>query len=278
MTAFVNMNDRVAFNEKLISEVEKRRILWDVRSNEYKNVYKKDQAWRAVGAAVGEDACLTAAKVAKRWKSLRDTFVRKKKESCIPRSGAGAHEVVAVRWPHFKQMLFLRDTLEYPETSGNLPPVDSEEMPGDAPVSSQAVCSERPPAENVFNSMYDDSIGDIDVAHLTEIRPSVTSDAASLSSLPSPLPGRTQNFSSSSSSPLTGCRTSTTSLPAKKKRAELPLQKEIDLLEKMDVRTVDSAEHFGPLVAEKVRNCPKELRSQMEIEILQVAAKYEVHQ
>lgn len=48
------MKDKWAFNEKLIGEVQRRRILWDVRSNDYKNTVKKEQAWKAVAAALGE--------------------------------------------------------------------------------------------------------------------------------------------------------------------------------------------------------------------------------
>lgn len=59
--------------------------------------------------------CFTGSEAVKRWKSLRDTYVKKKKDVNAPRSGAGADEVVVVRWAHFKQMTFLNDTLEYTE-------------------------------------------------------------------------------------------------------------------------------------------------------------------
>ncbi|XP_077490408.1 uncharacterized protein LOC144101208 [Amblyomma americanum] len=46
--------DRWTFNEALIAEVERRRILWDPRSSDYKNSSKKERAWKAVAAALGE--------------------------------------------------------------------------------------------------------------------------------------------------------------------------------------------------------------------------------
>ncbi|XP_077523052.1 uncharacterized protein LOC144133846 [Amblyomma americanum] len=108
--------DKATFNEALITEVERRRVLWDVRDRDYKNNMKRDQAWRAIAVALSVDVT----QVMKRWKSLRDTFMKKRKEVTAIKSGAGADSVVNVRWPHFNQLLFLLDTLEYPETRGNL--------------------------------------------------------------------------------------------------------------------------------------------------------------
>ncbi|KAL1437655.1 hypothetical protein MTO96_048736 [Rhipicephalus appendiculatus] len=47
--------DKAAFNEALIMEVEKRHVLWDLRDRDYKNNIKRDQAWRAIAAALGVD-------------------------------------------------------------------------------------------------------------------------------------------------------------------------------------------------------------------------------
>ncbi|XP_049517124.1 uncharacterized protein LOC125942912 [Dermacentor silvarum] len=67
----------------------------------------------------------------KRWKSLRDKFRRLLKGlQEEKKSGAGADDVQDdVVWPFFEQMMFLRDTMEYRPTSGNLPsvPPSSEE-------------------------------------------------------------------------------------------------------------------------------------------------------
>lgn len=51
----------------------------------------------------------------KRWKSLRDTFVKKRREAPPAPSGSSPSKAVEVRWPHYKQMKFLEDTLDYPE-------------------------------------------------------------------------------------------------------------------------------------------------------------------
>nr|XP_054925831.1 uncharacterized protein LOC129384402 [Dermacentor andersoni] len=61
----------------------------------------------------------------KRWKSLRDKFRRVLKTlQEEKKSGAGADDVQDdVAWPFFDQMMFLRDTMEYRPTSGNVPPV-----------------------------------------------------------------------------------------------------------------------------------------------------------
>ena len=41
-------------DEKLIESVRSRPILYNVRMRDYRNVYKKDQAWEEVAAEVGQ--------------------------------------------------------------------------------------------------------------------------------------------------------------------------------------------------------------------------------
>ncbi|KAL1469819.1 hypothetical protein MTO96_024801 [Rhipicephalus appendiculatus] len=58
--------DKAAFNEALIMEVEKRHVLWDLRDRDYKNNIKRDQAWRAIAAALGVDEQAATSKI---WNS-----------------------------------------------------------------------------------------------------------------------------------------------------------------------------------------------------------------
>ncbi|KAH9372328.1 hypothetical protein HPB48_015978 [Haemaphysalis longicornis] len=59
-----------------------------------------------------------------------------------------------------------------------------------------------------------------------------------------------------------------------KRRLEKPFEREINLLGQMATKEIDASEHFGMLVASKHRQCAAHLRCEMEIEMLQVAARY----
>ncbi|XP_064468592.1 uncharacterized protein LOC135380897 [Ornithodoros turicata] len=63
---------RVEFNEKLISLVEERPSLWDMRHKLYKNVHVKTKDWRTVAELL--DA--TEKQVQARWRNLRDSYAR----------------------------------------------------------------------------------------------------------------------------------------------------------------------------------------------------------
>lgn len=87
----------------LIAAVEKRRMLWDFGSEEYK--LSKVDSWREVCDELGFE--IDSNEVKTKWSSLRVTFktnlanLRKKK------SGQSADDSSTVSWRYFKQMLFL---------------------------------------------------------------------------------------------------------------------------------------------------------------------------
>ncbi|XP_064464987.1 transcription factor Adf-1-like [Ornithodoros turicata] len=102
--------------ERLIGEVEKRPILWNVKLKAYKDVIKKQLLWTEVADTLGIQEHLFRAVDAaqKKWKSIRDNFwkkfqeIRKKK-----RSGASFEECEVYpeddTWPYFGQLFFLKD-------------------------------------------------------------------------------------------------------------------------------------------------------------------------
>lgn len=98
--------DHYEFNERLIAEVEERPTLWDSRNPARKSV--RDAEWRQVAAALGN----TEKFVQRRWKSLRDTFLRK-----VRKLEASRDKRLVIRWGHFKRLMFLRDSV-----CDNLPP------------------------------------------------------------------------------------------------------------------------------------------------------------
>ncbi|KAM7309330.1 transcription factor Adf-1-like [Ixodes scapularis] len=244
------MVDKRAFNEMLIDEVEKRPILWDLSDKEYKNNDKKKHVWNTIGTILGVEG----PKATKRWKSLRDTYVKKKRDVNAPRSGAGADEVVVVCWAYFKRMTFLNDTLEYTQTSGNLPAMEDR--------SHTTGACELSPAQLLLQHMCDDTSADASILPESQEPMNVTEPPCPSASSSRPYPVSTIGMNGAPGA------------PRKKRRAEKPFDKEINLLGQLACKETDSAEHFGSVIAEKLRQCPKQQRSAMEIELLQTAAKY----
>ncbi|XP_070386454.1 transcription factor Adf-1-like [Dermacentor albipictus] len=115
-------------NEALIVCVEARPALWQAKHKHHKNKHMTRCLWSEVSKIVMPDVAVTdeiITALQKRWKSLRDKFRRVLKTlQEKKKSGAGADDVQDdVAWPFFDQMMFLRDTMEYRPTSGNVPPV-----------------------------------------------------------------------------------------------------------------------------------------------------------
>ena len=63
--------------EALINLVHQHPALWDKQDAKYKDSNYKDAKWKEIA----EILCLTKEDAIKKWKSLRDTFMRPKKIS-----------------------------------------------------------------------------------------------------------------------------------------------------------------------------------------------------
>ncbi|XP_036344592.1 transcription factor Adf-1-like [Rhagoletis pomonella] len=73
------------FEEKLIEEIRKQPILYNLGLNDYKNLRKKDSAWKEVASAMKCDEV----QYKKRWKDLGDCYKRIKRSQQLA-SGSGA--------------------------------------------------------------------------------------------------------------------------------------------------------------------------------------------
>ncbi|KAG0439244.1 hypothetical protein HPB47_016711 [Ixodes persulcatus] len=102
---------RVRYNERLIAEVEQRPSLWDSRSPKNRNVVTKNADWRRVAAALNS----SGKEVQRRWKNLRDTFLRRLRDSEL--SPTSKDKAACVRWAYFHQMMFLKDVLDIRPTA-----------------------------------------------------------------------------------------------------------------------------------------------------------------
>ncbi|XP_072289539.1 transcription factor Adf-1-like [Eucyclogobius newberryi] len=113
-------------DETLIVAVCGLKELYDVGTMEYRNRRKKDQAWRKVSEETGlsEEFCR------KRWKSLRDTYMKERKKEREKRSGSAAGS--AAKWRYSGVMSFLDPFITPRESSGNMERrVEEAEDPGE---------------------------------------------------------------------------------------------------------------------------------------------------
>uniref|UniRef100_A0A3P9LET7 MADF domain-containing protein n=1 Tax=Oryzias latipes TaxID=8090 RepID=A0A3P9LET7_ORYLA len=88
--------------ELLVSLVSEHKELYDKRESDYKNLDKREQLWSGIAQQMGLDV----EEVKQKWKSLRDTYTRKKREEDC-RSGQAAKQKKA--WKYTKVMEFLAE-------------------------------------------------------------------------------------------------------------------------------------------------------------------------
>ncbi|KAG7250893.1 hypothetical protein CRUP_015917 [Coryphaenoides rupestris] len=86
------------FDERLAEEVRKHRRLYDNACPSRKNSKATTATWRTIGGALGEDPALCM----RRWKALRDKFVRLKKriKAKPPSHGSHGHQQQQQQQPH----------------------------------------------------------------------------------------------------------------------------------------------------------------------------------
>lgn len=103
-------------DEKLIESIRDFPCLWQVNSRSYKDAIAKDNAWKQVAAQVGKD--VTVDDCMKRWKCLRDKFVRELKKTKKKKSGDSGPSYISC-WSLFDSLLFLTDSVKHRSTATN---------------------------------------------------------------------------------------------------------------------------------------------------------------
>ncbi|XP_051977935.1 uncharacterized protein LOC127639764 [Xyrauchen texanus] len=105
--------------EKLILAVSSHPELYDSTSYFNRDRNKKDLAWKRVSEEIGqpEDFCR------KKWKSLRDTYLKEKRKEMDKRSGSAAGS--GKRWKYSQILGFLDPFVTPRETSGNMEGVEA---------------------------------------------------------------------------------------------------------------------------------------------------------
>ncbi|XP_034540614.1 transcription factor Adf-1-like [Notolabrus celidotus] len=100
--------------ERLIVAVCCYPELYDTSSYFYQNRNKKEHAWRNVSEEVG----LSEEQCRKKWKSLRDTYLKERRKDTERRSGSAAG--AAKKWKYSVVLSFLDPFVTPKETSGNM--------------------------------------------------------------------------------------------------------------------------------------------------------------
>uniref|UniRef100_A0A3B3I537 MADF domain-containing protein n=1 Tax=Oryzias latipes TaxID=8090 RepID=A0A3B3I537_ORYLA len=117
--------------ELLVSLVSVHKELYDKRESDYKNLDKRKQLWSGIAQQMGLDE-----EVKQKWKSLRDTYTRKKREEDC-RSGQAAKQKKA--WKYMKVMEFLAASTEFREGSAST----SSESTFSSPTVRPTTCNKR---------------------------------------------------------------------------------------------------------------------------------------
>ncbi|KAL4135497.1 hypothetical protein QTP88_007103 [Uroleucon formosanum] len=104
--------------ELLISEVQKHSFLWNKWDKKYRDRYTTEKAWNDIAIKLKLDK----EDIKKKWRSLRDTFLKEKRKIVKHRSGDAQDcvEEYNGKWAHYSLMLFLNDTTTPRTTESNI--------------------------------------------------------------------------------------------------------------------------------------------------------------
>ena len=94
--------------EMLIETVRSFPCLWNMSLREYKDNRVKENAWKKISEklATSVDDCK------RRWKNLRDKFVRERKISTKRPTGTSGPPTVS-QWKYYNIMCFIQDTVRH---------------------------------------------------------------------------------------------------------------------------------------------------------------------
>ncbi|KAK8757276.1 hypothetical protein V5799_000022 [Amblyomma americanum] len=251
---------RLEYNDRLITAVQKHPILWDSSRMDYKDHRKKAVAWAEVvtelgcdsdetnfvPAVVGNLARRRAQSEHARWKSLRDTFIKKHRawKDGAP-SGSGADAAKQVRWPYFHLLMFLKDQVDIGSTFSN------------SHQSNEAACGAT--AETVLNAMFTDC-------------DEPTQESCVLGRVESPEPGT--SYGCPQTAPATPLRVQRAAKRKRRNDERARLEDDMEKVDQLIKDDRDQASLYGQIVAHKLRNCPTQHKQEMELELLQFIAKY----
>jgi hypothetical protein len=109
--------------EALIEEVRCYPCLRKTDERSHKDKVARENAWKEVAKKVN----LTVEEVPKKWKNMRDKFVKEHKKVKEVKSGDPGPPYKP-SWKLYELLLFLKDSIRHQPTSSNFPPEATEEL------------------------------------------------------------------------------------------------------------------------------------------------------
>ena len=97
-------------SERLIEAIRNFHCLWKVSCKAYKDLTARENAWKTMALETGG----AAEQCSKKWKSLRDKYVRELKKIKKRVSGDPGPPPTS-SWPYFNIMSFLESTIKHRE-------------------------------------------------------------------------------------------------------------------------------------------------------------------
>ncbi|XP_053726452.1 transcription factor Adf-1-like [Synchiropus splendidus] len=160
---------RKKMEDTLISAVAACPVIYDPQCPFYRDSNRKELAWREVSKTI--DVPVEICK--KRWKGLRDMYMREKRKAMEKKSGSAASS--QGKWRRFAVLSFLDPFITPRETSGNMTAAAAE------------TCHHVDEEEEEFEETFDEG---------TEMEPPASSSAAAAASAPPPSPAADPSTSS----------------------------------------------------------------------------------
>ncbi|XP_028974992.2 uncharacterized protein LOC105013099 isoform X2 [Esox lucius] len=110
--ATIESGGMAQIEELLSKQVRRYRHLYDPSSDLYKNSVVTHVSWKEIGEILGEEP----ATCQKRWKLMRDKYVRIKKKLSSRRADSGGNKVP----PYYRKLSWLSGYIKHRETDSNL--------------------------------------------------------------------------------------------------------------------------------------------------------------
>ncbi|XP_039297226.1 uncharacterized protein LOC111059543 [Nilaparvata lugens] len=128
--------------ESLIMLIQERESLWNQKSEYYHSRDVQRRLWNEVA----QESKIKVEEVKKKWRGIRDIFRREFKRANAHKSGDPGEDYIP-KWPYYKIMLFLKDTITSRDLTGSVPSeVDERDE------SELDVLSEFPPENDIATS------------------------------------------------------------------------------------------------------------------------------
>ncbi|CAB4058737.1 unnamed protein product [Lepeophtheirus salmonis] len=106
------------YDEQLVKEIKKYRLLWDTNHKDYKDANKKIHTWKIIALKLKKPG--GAKELKRRWKNLRDGLVRSIRKNAEA-SQISKSEMKVSKCKLFDELLFLKDFISYRPTPIEIP-------------------------------------------------------------------------------------------------------------------------------------------------------------